>query len=232
VNRRPLPLLLAALVLLAAAPAAPASHRDAVTRAVGAKPLPDRTAARRVHPTRSEVRPGNRRANRRLLTRGELARFRRESDMEYRRRVTGRYRGTTDDILEWAAHKHGIREDLVRAVAVKESWWRMDTVGDDGDSFGIMQMRRPFHCCLPFMARATAFNADYWGAIVRAYFDGRMRWLNDVERGREYRRGDMWGSVGAWFAGRWHTPGARAYIADVRRIMRERTWRRREFRGG
>jgi membrane-bound lytic murein transglycosylase MltF len=64
--------------------------------------------------------------------------------MEYKRRVTGRFRGTTDEILQWVAHKHGIAEDVVRAVAVQESWWRMSAVGDGGDSFGIMQMRRPY----------------------------------------------------------------------------------------
>ena len=106
----------------------------------------------------------------------------------------------------------------------------MDAVGDDADSFGIMQIRRPYHCCIPLAAQSTAFNADYYGAILRAYLDGRDTWLNDVERGRDYRAGDVWGSVGAWFAGRWRTAPAERYIADVRRIRRERTWRRSFFR--
>jgi hypothetical protein len=144
--------------------------------------------------------------------------------------VTGRFRGTTDEIIQWAAHKHGIGEDLFRAVAVKESWWRMETVGDNGDSFGLMQIRRPYHCCPRFAKRSTAFNADYWGAIIRSYFDGREGWLNTVERGREYRAGDIWGAAGAWFSGRWHTEPAEEYIRDVRRIKRERTWRRALFR--
>ena len=150
--------------------------------------------------------------------------------MTYRRRVTGRFRGTTDEIIQWAAHKHGIDEDLFRAVAVKESWWRMETVGDNGDSFGLMQIRRPYHCCPRFAKRSTAFNADYWGAIIRSYFDGRETWLNTVERGRDYRAGDIWGAAGAWFSGRWHTEPAEEYIRDVRRIKRERTWREPFFR--
>jgi len=209
---------------------AEAAKPKAETRAVGSKPLTDRDAAARVRRTGYEPKPGNRAENRRVLTRGQLRYFRRHSDMTYKRRVTGRFRGTTDEIIQWAAHKHGINEDLFRAVAVKESWWRMETVGDNGDSFGLMQIRRPYHCCPKFAKRSTAFNADYWGAIIRSYFDGREGWLNTVERGRDYSAGDIWGAAGAWFSGRWHTEPAQAYIRDVRRIKRERTWRRPLFR--
>ena len=51
--------------------------------------------------------------------------------------------------------------------------------------------RRPFHCCPTYAKRTTAFNADYYGAIIRAYFDGKMPWLNDVERGTDYKAGDL-----------------------------------------
>ncbi len=57
-----------------------------------------------------------------------------------------------------------------------------------------------------------------------------MPWLNDVEHGRTYKAGDLYGSLGAWFAGRWHTPGANEYIARVRQILALRTWRTAEFR--
>lgn len=56
------------------------------------------------------------------------------------------------------------RRHTMRAVAVIESWWRMSTVGDDGDSFGLYQLRRPYHCCPAYAKRSTAFNADYYGA--------------------------------------------------------------------
>jgi hypothetical protein len=177
-----------------------------------------------------EPKPGNREENRRIPSRRELRYFRAHSDMTYKRRVSGRYRGSTDEIIQWAAHKHGIDEDVMRAVAVKESWWRMSTIGDNGDSFGLFQIRRPYHCC-PHLARySTAFNADYYGAIIRAYYDGRETWLNDVTHGEPYRAGDLWGSIGAWFSGRWHTRAAEGYIADVRRILSERTWRQPDFR--
>jgi hypothetical protein len=147
-------------------------------------------------------------------------------------RVTGDFTGTTDEIIQWAAYKHGISEDLLRAVAVQESWWHMSTVGDNGDSFGLFQIRRPYHCCPSFARNSTAFNADYYGAILRSYYDGKETWLNTVERGRDYKAGDLWGSVGAWFAGRWHTPPAEDYIKAVKGHLKARTWRTRDFRGG
>jgi hypothetical protein len=111
---------------------------------------------------------------------------------------------------------------------VVESWWDMDMVGDNGDSFGIFQVRRPWHCCLPFMRDSTAFNADYYGGIVRAYFDGKQSWLNNPDvspdNGARYEAGDLWGSVGAWFDGRWHTQGNQEYVGRIRWRLDERTW--------
>ena len=135
--------------------------------------------------------------------------------MPYARYVTGRFTGTTDEVIQWAARKWGFKPDLLRAVATVESWWRMSTVGDNGDSFGLFQVRRPFHCTEPVCEQFrgdAALNADYYGGILRSYYDGKQGWLNTVsgENGKRYRRGDLWGSVGAWFSGRWwNTAGPR-----------------------
>jgi hypothetical protein len=220
------------LALLLLALIAPAAPGKAHTRRPGSKPLSDAAAARHVKRSSFEPRPDNADENRRMLTRRQLRYFRAHSDMTYKNRVTGHFRGTTDEIIQWAAFKHGISEDLLRAVAVQESWWHMSTVGDNGDSFGLFQIRRPFHCCPSFARNSTAFNADYYGAILRAYYDGKETWLNTVERGRDYQAGDLWGSVGAWFAGRWHTPPAEDYIKAVKGHLKARTWRTRDFRGG
>ena len=156
--------------------------------------------------------------------------------MPYARYVTGHFTGTTDEVIQWAARKWGFKPDLLRAVATVESWWRMSTVGDNGDSFGLFQVRRPFHCtepvCEQFRADA-ALNADYYGGILRSYYDGKQGWLNTVagENGRTYRRGDLWGSVGAWFSGRWWNDPARGYIREVKRRLKARTWRTHDFRG-
>ena len=205
-----------ALFVTALAPLPALAGERARTRPVGSPPLSDARAAARVAPSAPEIRLDNADENRRVPTRRELATFRRRSTMTYAARVTGAYRGTTDEIIQWAAWKHGVNENVLRAVAVRESWWRMSTIGDDGDSFGLFQMRRPFHCCPGLARRSTAFNADYYGAILRAFYDGRETWLNTVERGAEYRAGDLWGSVGTWYAGRWRTPDALRYAREVR----------------
>jgi hypothetical protein len=214
--------LVVALALLA-----PAARAD--TRPVNSPPLTDTRAAGKVKHSSWEPRPANARANHHVLSKAQLATFRRKSDMPYKARVTGHYTGTTDEIIQWAAAKHGIDVNVMRAVAVIESYWRMSTVGDNGDSFGLYQIRRPYHCCPAYAKSSTAFNADYYGAIIRAYFDGKMPWLNDVEHGQTYKPGDLYGSLGAWFAGRWHTAPANDYIARVKQTLKARTWRRSGF---
>jgi hypothetical protein len=147
--------------------------------------------------------------------------------MPYARFVNGRFRGTTDEIVQWASRKWGFPPTLLRAVATVESYWHQSAIGDNGDSFGLFQVRRPYHCwgACRIARDSTPFNADYYGGILRAYYDGRMGWLNTVERGREYRAGDLWGSVGAWYAGRWWTDPAKQYIDTVKARMHARPWR-------
>lgn len=196
---------------------------------VGTKPLTSAQAAKKVQRHHWEPRPENAKANRTRPTARQLRLFHRRSTMPYARYVDGRFSGTTDDILQWVSIKWGIDMDLVRAVAAVESWWKQSTVGDSGDSFGLFQMRRPYHCCLPFMQRATAFNADYWGAIIRSYYDGKHDWLNTVERGRRYRAGDLWGSIGVWASGRWHLGTSGSYVAKVKDYLQRRVWEDRWF---
>jgi hypothetical protein len=218
-----------ALLAIGAAPASAASLASVSAKDPGTDPLADASAASRVNDTRREPRPGNARANQRRPSDDQLADFRRRSQMVYRRHVTGRFRGTTDEILQWAARKWGFDPDLFRAVATVESYWKMSAVGDGGLSFGIFQMKRTYHCCPPLSSKYTAFNADYYGAILRAYYDGRQTWLNDVERGERYRAGDLWGSVGSWYAGRWRTPAALDYIRRVQQTVRDEPWNDRWF---
>jgi hypothetical protein len=116
-------------------------------------------------------------------------------------------------------------------MAAREFNWDMDVVGDGGESFGIMQIKPRFHLgTSPLAARSTAFNLDYYGAQMRHYYDGRATWLRRWSpSGRPYRAGDIWGSVGAWYAGRWHSAGARRYIASVKAEMAARPWVRPGF---
>jgi hypothetical protein len=230
-----LPLFLIALLAIgvgALAPA-PADARARLKEKVGWGPLTSKKAAKKVTRTNWEPRRQNTKANNTVPTRKQLKYFRANSDMPYARHVNGRFTGTTDDILEWAAYKWGLPEDLLKAVAVHETWWENDFVGDSGDSFGIFQMRVPYHCCLPFMRDSTAFNADYYGGIIRAYYDGEQDWLTHdgvkEDNGRPYKAGDLWGSVGAWSSGRWHIETNKIYVRVVKMHMRERTWRTHEW---
>ena len=201
----------------------------ATTRPVGSTPISDAEAAARVARSSWEPRPENYTPNRRVPTATELAAFRSVNAMPalYEDRVTGNFTGTTDEIIQWAAHKWGIDEDLVRAAAVQESWWRMSTLGDGGISYGLMQLKSTVSKgTYPLSQQSTAFNVDYYGASIRYYFDGAATWLNDpcCFSGNTYRAGDIWGSVGAWFAGRWHTPPAADYIDSVRSHLGNRVW--------
>jgi len=195
---------------------------------IGWGPLTSAAAAKRVEITAWEPRESNAVPNATVPTAAELTLFHATSDMPYQAYVDGQYTGGTDDIIEWAANKWGLPEEALRAVAVHESWWEMSTLGDAGDSFGIFQVRRPYHCCFPFTRDSTAFNADYYGGIMRAYYDGQMGWLNNPDvrpdNGRRYKAGDFWGSVGAWVSGRWHTQQNAEYVAFVKGHLRDRTW--------
>lgn len=111
----------------------------------------------------------------------------------------------------------------------------MDTHGDNGDSFGLYQVRRPYHCFddCDIAGRYTAFNADYYGGIIRSYLDGTQTWLNTAGgSGKRYKAGSLWGSIGAWYSGRWFPPGNAGldqYWADIKMRRAEVTWRQPFF---
>jgi autotransporter family porin len=167
-------------------------------------------------------------------------------------RVDGAFTGTTDEILQWAACKWGINEDIVRAQAVIESGWRQSAKGDfrsdastcapghglgqDGreglcpNSWGILQNSYTYEkSAWPAVYQSTAFNADTAYAIWRACYEGYQWWFNDVEHGSTYQAGDAWGCVGAWYAGRWHTSAADGYITQVKADVGQRVWEEPNF---
>jgi len=170
-------------------------------------------------------------------------------------RVTGYFSGTTDEILQWAACKWGIDEDIVRAQAAVESWWHQDAKGDWGtdsdrcppghglgvddpvnhpdtcpESWGLLQTRYPYEVSAwPGMANSTAFEVDTAYAIWRACYEGYEGWLNQVDHGQDYGPGDVWGCVGRWYAGRWHTAEAEYYIGRVKGYLNDRIWEQSYF---
>ena len=169
--------------------------------------------------------------------------------------MDGAFTGTTDEIVQWAACKWGIDEDIARAQTAKESWWNQSTKGDwstypadqcppghgpgaDGRPGSARSRSASARSAsagdqaFPGVEQSTAMNVDYTYAIWRACYEGHEGWLNQVERGRDYGAGDLWGCVGRWFSGRWHTPAAEGYIAEVQRYLNQRIWETGGFRSG
>jgi autotransporter family porin len=147
-------------------------------------------------------------------------------------RVDGAFTGTTDEILQWASCKWGFDDNITRAQAAVESWWRNGSPGDWDNScgcyvsFGILQIKRTTHPgTYPQSAQSTAFNADYALAWRRACYEGAFTWLNTVSgNGAAYQAGDVWGCLGLWYSGRWYDAGARDYITKVQAQLAQKSW--------
>ncbi len=207
----------------------------AVLRPVGWTPLTSAAAAKLVQHSSWEPRPQNYTADHTVPSPTELAEWRAQSTMPYAYLVDGRFKGTTDEIIQWAAYKWGLPVEALRAVAAVETWWEQSFVGDNGDSFGLYQVRRPYHCfgeCM-IVRESTAFTADYYGGIIRSYYEGKETWLNTVssENGAPYAAGDFWGAVGAWASGRWHNARSEEYVAAVKADLASKPWLQPSFIG-
>ena len=121
---------------------------------------------------------------------------------------TGNFAGTTDEILQWAACKWGIDEDIVRAQIAKESCWTMDAIGDNGESFGLGQVRDT----VPPVRRSridnakpsSAYNVDYTYSRWRSCYEGNETWLNQFERGGTTRPATCGDASGCGSRGRWY----------------------------
>jgi autotransporter family porin len=210
-------------------------------------PRPDATCAAEVRPA-AENRPQNTTANDSVPANPSAIPW---ADASYwtdfvadRNQVTGNYTGTTDEILQWVACKWGIDEDIVRADAVTESDWVQSTTGDNcgvpGEaSYGILQVKNKdcsgnaVHGGWPYTQNDTALDADYWGAHLRACYDGAFYdgspWLYNGQtiaqviaaNGQDYA---LWGCVGSWFSGRWYDSGAQQYISTVQGYYQSKPW--------
>ncbi len=162
-------------------------------------------------------------------------------------RVDGNFVGSTDEIIQWAACKWGIDEDVVRAQAAIESYWDQNSVGDfqsnaaicvpghpigaDGHpgqcpaSGGLLSITYQYYSGgFPAAMNSTAYNLDYAYAWWYSCYTGQITWLNTVDRGSNYAAGDAWGCVGTWFAGRWHTSAANDYIARTKGYLAQKIW--------
>jgi hypothetical protein len=143
--------------------------------------------------------------------------------------VDGDFTGTTGEILEWAACKWGWSQDYAMAEAVRESSWQQSEVGDNSDSYGILQVRvsragDPASANsgwggYPWVEKSTALDADAQMAYLRACYDGDTPWL-----GNGYTAGNAWGCIGSWYSGDWLSAAAEGYISRVQAVLSSRGW--------
>lgn len=163
---------------------------------------------------------------------------------------------STDDLIQWAAHKWGIPENWLRAEYVQESYWNSFQLGDEESvsasdylrypaqarvaasdlvyqSMGITQVRWDPEGTVgagtePLRWESLAYNVDYQAAMIRFYYDNPSG--ARAAWGDAYVPCQRWNAIGAWFSSYpWGNPGAEQYVRDVRAILAEKVWRTPDF---
>lgn len=169
----------------------------------------------------------------------------------------GLHDATTDDLIQWAAHKWGIPENWLRAEYVHESYWNQFMIGDDTavtarqyrlypsqsrisgsdsvyQSLGITQVRWGADGSLhagtePLRWLSTAFNIDYQAATLRFYYDNPQK-TRSGWNDPSYQPCQAWNSIGAWYSPYpWGNAGQATYVAAVRQILSQRVWESSSF---
>lgn len=253
ITHRPHPLWARLAAFTTHPPAAAAIAGDFTT-------LPPETAlpgeqecALHVHRSSWEPRTDNQPANQRVPTQEQISLLTpwNESigvDPQANRlllQITGNFTGTTDEILQWAACKWGIDENIVRAETVVESYWhqnyRGDTTGDkqycppgtwDGkgcyQSYGLLQLKYYyFQSAWPMSRDDTAFSVEYVLGVIRTCYEGWTTYLKErvpLPGYQPYHAGDLWGCLGRWYSGGWYDAGALSYIQKVKNALAQQSW--------
>ena len=159
------------------------------------------------------------------------------ADVHYNSGVTAATLGpSTDELIQWAAWKWGLPEDTLRAEAVHESSWIQSAAGDqnaDGSfaSWGLMQIKgtntdgaTPFNWkgTYPLSSTSTAFNLDFYGAVIRDFLEGRAQGLGAAYTSSV--KNDMTQALGYWFSGGYNTTGGNSYATGVLADQTNRVW--------
>lgn len=233
------------LVYRSFAAAGPPAGGYLSTLAPGSALPSDAECAQRVNRSAWEPRPENQTANQTLPGSFYLPGFVRNDggvdnrSRAYADRVTGNFKGTTDEIIQWAACKWGFSDEIVRAVAVTESYWKQAALGDYTndqtrcqvgytapcpESFGLLQVKATAHRgTFPYSRDSTAFSIDYSLMSRRICYEGWVTWLYDIGYS-SYTAGDEWGCVGHWYSGGWYDAGANNYINTVKGHFTNKPW--------
>jgi len=258
---------------------APCNRNAGKAAASTFKPLSDAAAAALVTPE-PETRADNSKpydldgtqhvaANDYVPTNAQVARFRRAKDSlgepitrlnPYEKYVDGRdglHDPTTDELIQWGAHKWGIPENWLRAEYVLESYWNMWMRGDETSvsqalygkypvqarvpntlqvyqSLGITQVRWDPQGDYgagtePLRWESTAFNIDEQAAMVRFFYDN-PEGARSTWGDKSYVACQKWNSIGAWFAPYpWGNPGQAQYIKSVKVNLATTVWKSSTF---
>ena len=208
-----------------------------------------------VHITRSSFEPrlDNNTANHQVPTTAQIANLHPWNPLigmdtnsdNLRKRITGNFTGTTDEILQWTACKWGIDVNIIRAEAVTESRWHQSQLGDyttnqrlcppgtwNGSScyqsYGILQIKYTyFQSEWPMSRTDTAFNADFVYGWLRNCYEGWSDYLyqsTPVSGYPRYHAGDIWGCLGFWFSGTWYNQDAINYINVTKGYYAQKPW--------
>lgn len=213
----------------------------------------DSTCASRVIMSSFEPRPDNYATNHRVPSATQISNLHpwnpligmdSKSD-SLRKRVTGNFTGTTEEILQWVACKWGIDPNIIRAQAVSESYWHQSQLGDyttnqslcppatwNGSScyqsYGILQIKYTyFQSEWPMSRDDTAFNADFVYGWLRNCYEGWADYLyhrTPAPGYPSYHAGDIWGCLGFWFSGSWYDQGAINYINVTKGHYAQKPW--------
>ncbi len=159
---------------------------------------------------------------------------------------------STDDLIQWAAHKWGIPEDWLRAQYALESSWNAFNLGDDVtvssawyadypsqarvpnslnvfQSMGISQVRWAPDGSLgagtdPLRWESTAFNIDFQAATVRFFYDNPQG-ARSLWGDSSYAPCQQWASIGGWFSPYpWNNAGQAQYIGTVQSYLSQQIW--------
>ncbi len=213
----------------------------------------EQKCAARIHRSSWEPRSDNAQANQSVPTQQQIAQLTPwdttigvdpKADA-LRTQITGNFKGTTDEVLQWAACKWGIDENIVRAEVFVESNWHQGQAGDytsdrslcppgtwDGSgcyqSYGLLQLKYYyFQSAWPMSKYDSAFNVEYVLGVIRTCYEGWTTYLKQrtpLPGYSPYHAGDIWGCLGRWFSGGWYDKDALNYIQLVKTALASKPW--------
>jgi hypothetical protein len=239
-------------------PPASVTAHEFTTLPPGATLPSEQECASRVHRSSWEPRPDNAAANHRLPTEKQLALL---TPWDERigvdpkanallSQIKGNFRGTTNEILKWAACKWGIDDYILHAETIVESNWDQKKQGDytndrsncppdvwDGtgcyQSYGLLQIKYYYNqSAWPMSRDNSAFSVQYALGVIRTCFEGWTTYLNNfmpLPGYARYHAGDIWGCLGRWYSGGWYNQEALDYIQKVKAALAKKEWLEPDF---